>query len=278
MNDSLLQQKWFQTANGKICYYLAKQFERRPTVVLLHGLSANHTTWLPAIQKFQEAKFNVLALDLRGHGFSDKTKKRALYRLPVFSDDLDMILKKEDLKKIILIGYSFGGYVAFQYALSHPQSLIALVLVSANHVSPLKYRGLGFLNLFIYFLLNGLARLFFWQGRKNYYYFNQANAKGYWQSALLGLRTMPLTINFWMLSESFKINFSRDLEKITCPVLILRGRKDPFLNLKEALKMAEAIRDSKLAVLDESSHFLASRHQEKMTEAIFDFFREKNIL
>lgn len=278
MNDSLLQQKWLQTANGKICYYLAKQFGNRPTIVLLHGLSANHTTWLPAIKKFQEAKFNILAPDLRGHGFSDKTKKRASYRLPVFADDLDMILKKEGLKKIILIGYSFGGYVALQYALSHPQSLAALVLISTNHVSPLKYRGLGFLNPLAYTFLNGLAWLLFWQKRKNYYYFDQRTAKGYWQTTLTGLTTMPLTINFWMLSESLKIDFSRFLEKITCPSLILRGHKDPFLNLKEALKMAETIKDSKLVVLGDSSHFLASEHQEKIIEAIFNFLKEKKIL
>ncbi len=266
--------KFVETKKGRIYYFLDAREPARPTVVFLHGLSANHTTWAAAFEKFRELKLNCLAPDLRGHGLSDKTKKRPLYRLPVFADDIDAILKKEGLENVILVGYSFGGYIALQYALSHSQSVAALILVSANHVSPLNYAGLGFLNSIVYALINGLAWLLFWQKRRNYYYFDQATASGYWQTTFRGLITMPLTINFWMLSEAFKLNFSRALGNIKCPTLILRGHHDAFLSQREALDMSAMLKDSRLVVPENSSHYLASDHYKKTTEAIINFLKE----
>ncbi len=107
MNNKNL--KFVETQKGKIYYFLAKSYPMRPTVVFLHGLSANHTTWIAIFKKFQELGLNCLAPDLRGHGFSDKPKKRSLYHLPVFADDLNLILKNEGLEKVPLYSSSIFG-------------------------------------------------------------------------------------------------------------------------------------------------------------------------
>lgn len=271
-----MEPRYVETANGRICYFLARGAADRPTLIFLHGLSANHTTWDAIASKLEEAGLNCLAPDLRGHGLSDKTKKRALYRLPVFAADLDEIIKKENLNKIILVGYSFGGYAALEYTRKQAQALAALALISTNHVSPLKYRRLGFLNSLAYGLVACLAWLLIWQRRKNYYYFNQASAKGYWQTTFRGLITMPLTINFWMLAETAMIDFSRSLGAIECPTLLLRGENDTFLSAAEAADMARKMPRAELVTLN-ASHYLASRHQTETAEAILAFLVKNNL-
>lgn len=277
MSESRLQQKWLQTDNGNICYFSNQPLNDQPTLVLLHGLSSNHTTWSETISFFQK-KFNCLAPDLRGHGHSDKTKKRSCYRIPIFSEDLKKIIEIEKLSNVILVGYSFGGFIALDYTIRYPDSVTALVLISTNHVNPLRYKGINFLTPLGYGFLSLLAWLLLWQKRKNYYYFDQATASGYLHSTFKGYTTMPLSINFWMLSQAAYLNFDREIAQITCPTLIIKASKDSFLSDKEANEMSKKIQNSKLVTIDEPTHFLASRYQEKIIKVTEDFLREKNII
>ena len=248
MNEQFLQQKWLQTGNGKICYFFSQEFENRPTAVFIHGLSSNHTTWLAATDALREQKLNYLMPDLRGHGYSDKTKRRNLYKFSVFGDDLKKIIEKEKLSQIILIGYSFGGYIALDYAIKNSFSPLALILISANHVNPLKYTKINFLTWPIFGILNLLAWLFLWQRRKKYYYYNQSTATGYWHSTFKGFTTMPISLNFWMLSEIANLDLSRDLAKIVCPTLIIKSKSDPFLSQTEADDMLSKIKSANLGL------------------------------
>jgi len=277
MSEPRLQQKWLQTSSGKICYFINKEFENRPAVVLLHGLSSNHTTWNQAARFLKELRLNCLAPDQRGHGHSDKIKKRFLYKLPVFTQDLKEIIEQENLGKVILVGYSYGGYIAIDYAIKNPASVAGLILISANHVNPMKYWHLDFLTPVAAGVLNLLAWLLLWQKRKNYYYYDHATARGYWHSTFTGYTTMPLAINFWMLAAVAYLDFSREIAKINCPTLIIKAKKDPFLSIKEAKDMAAKIKNIKIVTLEEDTHFLASRYQEKIIKVIADWLKEKNL-
>lgn len=278
MNDPAIQQKWLQTANGKICYFQNSEFAGRPTVVLLHGLSANHTTWLAAMRALKEMEFNSLAPDLRGHGHSDKTKKKSLYKFSVFTEDLKQIFEAEKLSNVILVGYSFGGFIALDYTIKYPSGVTSLILISTNHVNPFRYQKINFLTPLAWGALNLLAWLLLWQKRKNYYYFDQSASRGYWDSALKGYTTMPLAINFWMLAEVANLDFRRQIGQITCPTLIIKSQSDPFVSPKEAQDIIDKIKDSKLVVLEENTHFLASRFQEKIIKVIMEFLKGKSLM
>src|SRR3989339_720985 len=171
MDNPPFKEKSIRTASGQIFYYLENSFSGRPFVVLLHGLSSNHTTWLNTMKILHDNSYNCLAPDLRGHGHSDKTKNKKLYQLPVFVNDLQKIINNEQIKDFLLVGYSFGGQVAIDYAAKYQNTLKGLVLISANHAPPLDYLHLGFLTPLISGSLNLLAALLFWQERQSYHYY-----------------------------------------------------------------------------------------------------------
>ncbi|MEK7160936.1 MAG: alpha/beta hydrolase [Patescibacteria group bacterium] len=277
MSDSFLKQKWLSGTRGKICYFISQQFPGQPTLIFLHGLSANHTTWLATAQALEKLQFNVLLLDLRGHGHSDKSKQRDLYRWPVFTQDLREIIRQENLTRVILIGYSFGGSIALDYASQYPDSVRGLFIVSANYLNPLRSKHLSLLTWPAYGFLSLLAWLLFWQKRKQYYYYNQATARRYWDSTFIGLTTMPLTINFWMLAEFANLDLSSELTNINCPTLIVKSQNDSLLSPAEAQDMARQIKNARIIALEKNTHFLASRHQDELTEKIIDFIKTENL-
>ena len=273
MTSPILEEKFVETASGKIFYYLNDNFPNRPTAVFLHGLSANHTTWLEVIKILHENGYNSLALDLRGHGSSLKRKNRSLYKLPVFTDDLKRIIEIEKIKEFFLVGYSFGGSIAIDYAIKYPDSLLRLVLISANHTNPLEYKGTRFLTPLGYGLLNVLAFLLLWQKRKKYYYYKQGESRGYWHSVWIGLNTMPLAVNFWMLAQMGQLNFKKTIGNIKTPTLVIRAQNDPFLSAAEARDIIKAIPRAEIAIPKHPSHFLASRAQEEIAQIILDFVK-----
>lgn len=269
-----MEKKWIDTGQGKIFYYQNLSFNHRPTVVFLHGLSSNHTTWLKIMNALSRNHYNALALDMRGHGLSDKSKNKSWYKLSVFNDDLKKIVEKEKINKFVLVGYSFGGSIAIDYAMRYPASLAGLILISTNYTSPFKYRKLGFLKPLFTAFLNLLALIFIWQKRKKYYYYRHGATSGYWQSVKRGLITMPMSINFWMLIQVSSANFEKTLNHINAPTLIVCGQKDFFVTRREAEDMVKIMPNAKLIVSNNHTHFIASRSQEEVSEIIINFLKE----
>ena len=271
-------QKFIETANGRIYYFLDQPYPERPTVIFLHGLSANHTTGDNITDALRHFQLNFLLPDLRGHGHSDKSKNKDFYKLSVFTEDLKKIIQQENLSKVILIGYSFGGYIALDYAAKNPASVASLILISANHVNPLVYKKLGFLTKPVYATINFLAWLLLWQKRNQYAYYDQKTATGYFNSTFTGFTTMPLSVNLWMLAEVFKLDLSRDIANIACPTLIARSKGDLFFSAGEACDMAKKIPSARIFTIKKATHFLASRHQENIIEFITDFLKKERLI
>ncbi len=278
MVNQNIKEKWIDTGRGKIYYYQNLSFDHRPTVVFLHGLSSNHTTWLNIMNALEECQYNCLALDMRGHGLSDKSKIKSLYELAVFSDDIKKIIEIENIRKFILVGYSFGGTIALDYATRNKADLAGLIIISAGYTNPFKYRKLNFLKPLFTVLLNFLAFILIWQKRKKYYYYIHGASNGYWNSVWKGLITMPLSVNFWMLIQASSANFKKNLSRITVPALIVRGKKDPFLTRAEAEDMIKIMPDAKLIISDNPSHFVASHAQREVCEIIINFLRSNKNL
>lgn len=99
-------------------------------IVLMHGTSASLHTWEGWVQQL-ENKHRVVTLDLPGFGLTggypdgDASVKHNLHTLSAFFDALQ-------LQHIVLAGNSYGGRLAWEFALAQPERLQALVLVDAS--------------------------------------------------------------------------------------------------------------------------------------------------
>lgn len=113
-----------------------------PALLLLHGLGCDHTTWSPVIERLSR-RFTVIAPDLLGHGASDKP--RADYTLGGYANGMRDLLALLGIDRVTVVGHSFGGGIAMQFAYQYPQYTERLMLVApggfGRGVTPLL-RGL----------------------------------------------------------------------------------------------------------------------------------------
>lgn len=104
-----------------------------PALLLLHGLGCNHTTWEPVIDLLAR-RYTVIAPDLLGHGQSDKP--RADYSLGGFANGMRDLLTVLGIEQATVVGHSFGGGVAMQFAYQYPERTERLVLVASGGLGP----------------------------------------------------------------------------------------------------------------------------------------------
>jgi len=203
-----------------------------------------------------------------------KDINKKLYKLDIFSDDLRAIIKNEQIKDFILVGYSFGGQVAIDYAAKYPEHIKGLILISANHAPPLKYLRLNFLTPVVSGGLNLLAALLLWQKRRNYHYYQHGQATGYWNSVWDGLRTMPISVNFWMLAQIAKINLKNEIKQIKAPTILVYGQKDAFVTQAEINIVVKTIPEAQLIISKNPSHFVGTNAQDETAQIILDFLNQ----
>lgn len=111
-------------SNGVEIHYVSAG-EGEP-VVLLHGWMSDVSMWgrldtNPATEQYQ-----LIAVDLRGHGKSDKPHDPEQYG-PEMAEDVVRLLDHLELKKAHLIGYSMGAIVAGKIAATHPDRVLSIV-------------------------------------------------------------------------------------------------------------------------------------------------------
>jgi pimeloyl-ACP methyl ester carboxylesterase len=102
----------------------------RPTVVFLHG-SAAHAHWWDFVLPLLAERYRCLALDLRGHGDSGVPDNDD-YTIATHAGDVARLLATLGVRRTALVGHSFGGLVAMQYAASTESRLGALVVIDSR--------------------------------------------------------------------------------------------------------------------------------------------------
>jgi pimeloyl-ACP methyl ester carboxylesterase len=102
-----------------------------PSLVLLHGLFMDHTTWDPVSDELGR-QYRVVAPDLPGFGQSEKPpESRFPYGINAFADAVVDLYAGLDLGRAIMVGHALGGAVAITLAARHPELISRLVLIDA---------------------------------------------------------------------------------------------------------------------------------------------------
>jgi len=109
--------------------------EGAPLVMLHGGVDPSQTFGAPLAEMAKN--FKVIAVYARGHGPSKDTA--APWSIEQAADDVAAVLKQLKINKASVMGYSFGGAIALQFAIRHPDMLDKLVVVSAAYSTKGEY-------------------------------------------------------------------------------------------------------------------------------------------
>jgi pimeloyl-ACP methyl ester carboxylesterase len=104
-----------------------------PALLLLHGIGDSSESWMPLLPALS-GRYTVIAPDLLGHGQSDKP--RADYAIGAFANGMRDLLNVLEIERATVVGHSFGGGVAAQFAYQFPEMCERLVLVATGGGGP----------------------------------------------------------------------------------------------------------------------------------------------
>jgi pimeloyl-ACP methyl ester carboxylesterase len=115
---------WAKFGEDKIRYYDVGD-RSKDALVFVHCWTCNADFWKDSISAFP--KYRVIAMDLVGHGQSDKPK--AEYSMEYFARSVAAVLEKAGVRRAVLVGHSMGTPVIRQFYRLYPEKTIALVVV-----------------------------------------------------------------------------------------------------------------------------------------------------
>jgi len=124
----------FSSAGVKIHYVVKGKGE---PVILIHGLDSSAAmNWgVPGIIAELAKHYEVIALDCRGHGQSDKPTAEGAYGINMV-EDVVRLMDHRHIARARVVGYSMGGMIAMKLAVTHPDRVSLMVLGGMGWLKP----------------------------------------------------------------------------------------------------------------------------------------------
>ncbi|RLG50192.1 MAG: hypothetical protein DRN96_08365 [Thermoproteota archaeon] len=251
-----------------------REYERRATLVFLHGLPGQLTNWKYQIPFF-EREYRVVAYDQRGFGRSSKPKRVVFED---FTRDLEELLAELEVRDedAVVVGHSFGGAVAQAYARDH--GVKGLVLVGS--LTRFRYDLLDYIMWYTPALI--WKRLFFTMNplTKRLYpkvFLSPASPikvlEEFYEDNREYFRELPPST--YTYSRYFKgYDASSWLHQVAAPTLIVVGEDDVVTPLEESRRISELIPNSKLVVVEKAGHLILYEKPEELNATIMGFLKE----
>jgi len=120
---------WTKGDGNKVHYYDIGKGKN--ALVLIHGWTCDATFWKDSYNAFPN--YRVIAIDLPGHGKSDKLKVD--YSMEYFAKAIDAVMRDAKVNKAVLVGHSMGTPVARQFYRLYPKKTLGIVVVDGPLVS-----------------------------------------------------------------------------------------------------------------------------------------------
>ena len=208
--------------NNVNLYY--EEYGNGQPIILLHGNQETHEIFDKLIDKLKE-NYKVYAIDSRCHG---KSENPIDISYDLMCDDIIEFIKKLNIQKPILYGFSDGGIVGLLIAIKEPNLLSNLIISGANITPDV-----------LTFFDNMITKLFYFFTRSKYI------------KMMLDEPNIPL----------------RDLKKINIPVHVLAGEKD-VIKYEHTKLIADNISNSTLEIIKNETHGSYIIHSDKLYEII----------
>jgi proline iminopeptidase len=267
----------------------------QPIIVLHGGPSFDHNYLLPDMDRLADA-FRLIYYDQRGRGKSAWNIQPAAVSLQSEMDDLEALRAHVRLNRAALLGHSWGGLLALEYALRHPERVSHLILLNTAPVSfedfqlferqlnaresedAERMRVLESSPAFEEGDLETRAayyRLYFQPTLRPPELLDRLSAHlqvGWTKESVLIARAT--TGRLWEeTAEAPEYNLLPQITRLRIPTLILHGDYD-FVPVACAAHIADAIPNARLVVLPNCGHFSYLERPDEVRQALTEFFEK----
>ena len=235
--------------------------EEKSSILLMHGSGLTHIVWSLHEQFYASQGFNILSVDLPGHGNSEGPSLKSIEEI---SDWVKSLMNVLDIKKIIIIGHSQGCLVGIDFASRYPNLINDLVLVAGSYKMPVNqdlidYAEAGDEKVILLMMKWG------YEGSKAFIGGNPV--KKIINSSREIREVLAVDLNACKNYKSGK----ESLEKINCPTLCIFGDLDKMVPLEVGNKMASMIKNSEKKVINNCGHMIIFEKAFEMRKIVKEF-------
>ena len=252
-------------------YYRKNEFSSdKQTLVFIHGVSGSSAAWLPYEKKF-ENEYNILSLDLRGHGKSAKPLEYESYKIELFAEDIYELMQYLHVQKCILISHSFGSFIALAFLDKYQEMVSKVVLISPQYsVNNMPQAKIA--KPFIYGLVSILPALKSTKVGGHIDYLKYKNS-GDWNIPRMyaDITNTDLRVYLYCSKQTYMFDGQEILKKIQVPTLIIHGENDSIFPVKYAKEMNTKIKNSKIEIIKNSNHILVLNNFNEVSNFIEKF-------
>ncbi len=244
----------------KINYVSGDNFTKsRPTVFMIHGAGQSTATWEYQVDILRShPRFNLLIIDLPGHGKSEGKGYRSITEYTDFVKDFTNTLS---LEKLILVGHSMGGGIAQVFAVDYPESVLACVLVATGARLRVAKETLSAVkNNYEIFCEVAPTRAFAGSSPEE--------LKTRFRE---GLRRTNQDVSYWDLMACDEFDIMNELGEIKVPTLIISGEEDILTPVKYGEYLSQKISNSKLHVINGVGHFMMQEKPDDFNRVLLEF-------
>jgi len=237
------------------------------TVLILHGWGSRAENWSSVKDYLEERGCSVLTPDLPGFGSNPAPSQP--WTIEDYFKWVQDFCEEKKLSQFFLVGHSFGGGLAVRFANRFPERLKGLILVAAKIRRQKNYRYyLGLILAYIGKIIFFLPPFSFLQPLAKKVLYKVLGVHDYYK--LDSQKTV-------IMKETFKKVVGEDLVGylggIKNQTLIVWGKKDNMTPFKDAVLINQAIKGSKLEVIEEGEHALNLQFPDLLAQKIITFIK-----
>lgn len=267
-----------------------------PLLIIHGGPGGNVYNFERTIGLKLETFATIIYYEQRGCGRSMPPQDPNAYSIPLLVSDLEMFRRKLGLEKIIPLGFSFGGELALEYTLAHPQHVEKLIVqaptmgIKSERLACVQLYGFrrvarGAVACKIREIINGSGSL-------------QKRLKKVWESVdtetvdrFLFHNSEVARLNRRLWQESGLVNTGQmhkvlvnqpagislwdRVHTIQVPTLVIAGLYDRNVGVESCRDIAGLIPNARLALFEHSAHFPDMEESEKYAQVVYDFLFNK---
>ena len=236
----------------------------KDTIVFLHGSGLSHIVWSLTEKFFSNNKFNVLSVDLPGHG---NTEGPCLDSIEKISDWLEKVFIKLNLNKIIIVGHSQGCLEALEYSCKYKNRLKKIVFIGGSYRMPVNKD-------LIDLALNGdsdavkLMMKWSYEGSKKFIGGNPI------EKIIQSPRDIRDILAVDLVACNNYKNGSDAAKLIQFPSMFIFGSLDKMVNLEAGKKFSSLINNSSTHIIEGCGHMIMIEKAFEMRDKVLEFLKK----
>ncbi|GGB11910.1 alpha/beta hydrolase [Macrococcus hajekii] len=234
-------------------------------LIMLHGQYMN-TTMFNEFETALKEDYQLIKIDLRGHGYSDKPFKITVYD---YLEDVLAVMDELMIKQAHFMGYGLGGMIACTLAASYPEIIQRLVLISVG-TEPFNVSEDRFLAQY-----SNILRTVKPEKRNKImeqYMYHDAKKVAKWKKSLLDTEKGTTKLERKAINRSTEeIDLMINAHQITAPTLIISGEHDELIKPDNGKRLSQEIPNSYHFLYENSGHAPMIEEKERFLEDVQKF-------